>query len=114
MFTKVEAKSASKDRTCFSGSNSLIRQVHSPHPRGECLPQHALSLGWVPIQSPALIGLNLPLMAIAGIVERGKKLTCTQDIYKAKLERLHSARLIRRDQKATLYTCRVSNDIKDS
>jgi hypothetical protein len=61
-----------------------------------------LSLGWVAVRSPALTGLNLPLMAIIGISRRGKKLTCTPKGYKAKLEQLHSARLTRRDQAVTL------------
>jgi hypothetical protein len=74
----------------FSRSDSLIGQVHSPRPRGECLPLEALSLGWVPVRSPALIGLNLPLIAIVGITGRGKKFTSTDDRYKVKLERLRS------------------------
>jgi hypothetical protein len=37
----------------FSGSNYSQRQGHSPHLRGEYLPQQALILGWVPVQSLA-------------------------------------------------------------
>jgi hypothetical protein len=61
-------------------------QVHSPHPREKCLPQHALSLGCVLVWSPALIGPNDPLIAITDIARCGKKITCTHKEYKAKLE----------------------------
>jgi hypothetical protein len=53
-----------------------------------------LILGWVLVRNPALIDLNFALATLIGIVERGKKLTCTQEGYKAKLTH--------RDQKATL------------
>jgi hypothetical protein len=59
----------------------------------------SLSLGWVPIQKLTLINLSFPLTTLVDITEREKKLTCTQKGYRAKLERLCSVRLTRRDQK---------------
>jgi hypothetical protein len=56
------------------------------------------------VGNPALHGLDLPLTALVGIAGRRRKiLTCTQinKTTRAKLERLRSARLIRRDPKAT-------------
>jgi hypothetical protein len=48
----------------------------------------ALSLR-VPVRSPTLIGLDLPLTAFVCIVEKRKQiLTCTQEIERVKLERL--------------------------
>jgi hypothetical protein len=35
------------------------------------------SLRWVPVQDPALIGLNLLLAALVGITRKGKFLTWT-------------------------------------
>jgi hypothetical protein len=58
----------------------------------------------VPVGNPGLLDLDLPLTALVGVVGRMRKiLTCTQinKITRAKLERLRSARLIRRDPKAT-------------
>jgi hypothetical protein len=61
----------------------------------------ALSLR-IPVWRPTLIGLNLPLASLVGIAGKRKKLlTCTQETTIAKLERLHSARLIHHDQKTT-------------
>jgi hypothetical protein len=54
--------------------------------------------------NPALIGLDLPLIALIGITGRRRKtiLTCTQDkTTRAKIKRLRSTRLIRHDTKAT-------------
>jgi hypothetical protein len=49
----------------------------------------------VPVQSPTLIGLDLPLTALIGIAEKRKQiLTCTQATTRKKLERLCLARLI--------------------
>jgi hypothetical protein len=46
--------------------------------------------------------LDLPLASLVGIAgKRRKLLTCTQETTRAKLERLRSARLIRRDPEAT-------------
>jgi hypothetical protein len=75
---------------------------HSPRPRGEYLPQQPLRLRCVPVWSLAFGSLDFPLIAIVGITEKGKKITCTQDRYKIKLERLRLARLTRRDQVVTL------------
>jgi hypothetical protein len=78
------------------------RQVHSLRPSGEYLLRQPLHLRWVPVQSPAFGSLELPLIAIISIAGRGKKMTCTQDRYKAKLERLCLARLTYCDQAITL------------
>jgi hypothetical protein len=58
----------------------------------------------VPVGNSALLGLDLPLTALVSVARRRRKiLTCTQinKTTRAKLERLHLARLIRRDPKAT-------------
>jgi hypothetical protein len=34
----------------------------------------------VPVQNPALVGLNFPLATLVGIAERRKILTCTKKI----------------------------------
>jgi hypothetical protein len=61
----------------------------------------ALSLR-IPIRCPTLIALNLPLATSVGIVGKRKKLlTCTQEITRAKLQRLRSVILIHVDQKTT-------------
>jgi hypothetical protein len=61
----------------------------------------ALSLR-IPVRCPTLIGLDLPLASLVGITWKRKKLlTCTQETTWAKLEWLHSARLIHGDQKTT-------------
>jgi hypothetical protein len=53
----------------------------------------------IPVWSPTLVGLDFPLTTLVGIVGRRKQfLTYTQKIARAKLERLHSARLIQGDQ----------------
>jgi hypothetical protein len=49
-----------------------------------------------------LYAYDLPLIVVINIIERERKITCTQEIYKAKLERLNSTRLTRRDQVVTL------------
>jgi hypothetical protein len=62
---------------------------------------NALSLR-IPVQCPTLIGLDLPLATFIGIAGKRKQLlTCTQEIIRAKLERLCLARLINRHQKIT-------------
>jgi hypothetical protein len=56
----------------------------------------------IPIQSPTLIGLDLPLTTLVGITGKRKQLlTCTQETTRAKLEQLHSAKLIQDAQKTT-------------
>jgi tRNA A37 threonylcarbamoyladenosine dehydratase len=56
----------------------------------------------VPVRSLTLIDLDLPLTALVGITKKRKQiLTCTQEITRAKLERVRSARLIHGDQQIT-------------
>jgi hypothetical protein len=60
---------------------------------------NALSLR-IPVQSPTLIGLDIPLTTLIGITGKRKQfLTCTEETTTAKLERLRSARLIHGDPK---------------
>jgi hypothetical protein len=57
-----------------------------------------------PSRESTLLGLDLPLTALVGVAGRRKKIliyTQINKITRAKLERLRSARLIRRDPKAT-------------
>jgi hypothetical protein len=59
----------------------------------------ALSLR-IPVRSPTIIGLNLPLTTHVGIVEKKEQfLTCTQETTRVKLETLRLARLIHDDPK---------------
>jgi hypothetical protein len=61
----------------------------------------ALSLR-ILVWSPTLLGLNFPLTTLIGIIGKRKQLlTCTHETIRAKLERLHSARLIHGDQGIT-------------
>jgi hypothetical protein len=61
----------------------------------------ALSLR-ILVRCPTLIGLDLPLTTLVGIVRKRKKLiTCTQETTRAKLKQLRSARLFHGDQKTT-------------
>jgi hypothetical protein len=74
----------------------------------------ALSLR-IPVRSPTLNGLDFPLTTLIGITGKRKQLlTCTQKASRAKLERLHSTRLIQGDQKITSRHVEVSTRIKDS
>jgi hypothetical protein len=67
------------------------------------------------VQSPTLIGLDFPLTNLVGITGKRKQfLTCTQKTTRAKLERLHSARLIQCDQKITSRHAEVLTRLKDS
>jgi hypothetical protein len=53
---------------------------------------------WILVWHPTLIGLDLPLAFLVGIIKKRKKLlTRTQETTRAKLEQLRSARLIHRD-----------------
>jgi hypothetical protein len=62
----------------------------------------ALSLR-ILVWSPTLIGLKFPLTTVVGITSKRKQfLTCTQKTTRAKLERLHSARHIKGDQRSPL------------
>jgi hypothetical protein len=51
---------------------------------------------WVPVENPALIGLDLPITAVVGVGGRRRNI-----LTRAKLERLLTTRLIRLDLKAT-------------
>jgi hypothetical protein len=56
----------------------------------------------IPVRIPTLIGLDFPLTTLVGITGKRKQfLTCTQKTSRANLERLHTARLIKGDQKIT-------------
>jgi hypothetical protein len=69
----------------------------------------------IPVRSPTLIGLDFPLTTLVGIASKRKDfLTCTQKIARAKLERLHSARLIQGDQEIISRHAEVSTRLKDS
>jgi hypothetical protein len=69
----------------------------------------ALSLR-IPVWNPTLIDLDFPLTTLIGIVDKRKQfLTCTQKIARAKLEQLHSARLIQGDQKITTRHVKALN-----
>jgi hypothetical protein len=68
----------------------------------------------VPVRCPTLISLDLPLTALIGITRKRKQiLTCTQEIARAKLEWLHSARLIHGDQTITTRHARALNKTKE-
>jgi hypothetical protein len=74
----------------------------------------ALSLR-IPVQNPTLIGLDFPLTTLVGIANKRKQfLTYTEKTARAKLERLHSARLIQCDQKITSRYAEVSIRLKES
>jgi hypothetical protein len=74
----------------------------------------ALSLR-VPVQSPTPIGLDFQLTTLIGITGKRKQfLTYTQKTARAKLERLHSERLIQGDQKITSKHAKVSTRLKNS
>jgi hypothetical protein len=74
----------------------------------------ALSLR-IPVRSPTLIGLDFPLTTLVSIAGKRKQfLTCTQKAARAKLEQLHSTRLIQGDQKITSRHADVSTRLKDS
>jgi hypothetical protein len=57
-----------------------------------------------------LIGLDFPLTTLISITEKRKQfLTCTQKTARAKLEQLHSVRLIQGDQKMTTRYAKALN-----
>jgi hypothetical protein len=103
MFTKGQAKSASKDGTCLSRSDSYITveatlnfeaihltlEVNTFRDRSK--PGMGPSMESSPHRSEPPTDSH-----------RWKGETYTQDIYKAKLEQLRSTRLTRRDQAVTL------------
>jgi hypothetical protein len=53
---------------------SHVKYIHLAL-EGDAILGHS-SLIWVPVQDPTLIGLNLPLAALVGIIRKGKILTC--------------------------------------
>jgi hypothetical protein len=74
----------------------------------------ALSLR-IPVRSPTLTGLDIPLTTLVGIAGKRKQfLTYTQKIAGAKLEQLRSAWLIQGDQKTTSRHVEVLTRFKDS
>jgi hypothetical protein len=73
-----------------------------------------LHLRHVPVRSPALRSLDLPLITVIGIVGRERGITCIQEINKPKLERLRLERLIRHDQAVDFYTYKGSKRKTDS
>jgi hypothetical protein len=69
----------------------------------------------VPVWSPTFLGLDLPLTTLIDIAGKRKQLlTCTQKTSRAKLERLHSARLIQGDQKNTARHAKALNKTNNS
>jgi hypothetical protein len=73
-----------------------------------------LHLRHVPVRSPALRSLDLPLITVIGIIRRERGITCIQEINKSKLERLRLERLIRHDQDVDFYTYKGSKRKTDS
>jgi hypothetical protein len=69
-------KDASNDHQSFYGSVRLSRQTHILRPRRDWTSSYDLHLP-VPVGNPALIGLDLPLPVLVGVVRR-KILACTQ------------------------------------
>jgi hypothetical protein len=69
----------------------------------------------IPIRSPSLIGLDFPLTTLRGITGKRKQfLNYTQKTTRAKLEQLHSARLMQGDQKITSRHAKVLTRLNDS
>jgi CMP-2-keto-3-deoxyoctulosonic acid synthetase len=69
----------------------------------------------IPVWSPTLTGLDLPLTSHIGIIAKRKQfLTCTQETTRAKLERLRSARHIRDDQKITTRHAKALTGLMNS
>jgi hypothetical protein len=69
----------------------------------------------ISVGSPTLIYLEFPLTSLISIVGKRKQfLACTQKITIAKLERLHSARLIQGDQKITTRHAKALNKTNNS
>jgi hypothetical protein len=67
------------------------------------------------VRSAILIDLDFPLTTLIGIADKRKQfLTRTKKTERAKLERLHSARLIQGDQKITSRHVEVLTRLKDS
>jgi hypothetical protein len=67
----------------------------------------------IPVWCPTVIGLDLALASFIDITGKRKKLlTCTQETTRAKLERLHSARLIYGGQKTVSRHAMVLGKVK--
>jgi hypothetical protein len=107
MFTYELYKRGLKLKLCFKRYNIVCGSDFS-HGQGipfalKGMPSIGiLSLG-IPVRRPTLVGLDFPLTTLIGIASKRKQfLTCTQKIARAKIERLHSARLIQGDQEDNL------------
>jgi hypothetical protein len=68
----------------------------------------------VPAQNLALRSMVFPLTAVISIAGRDRRRTCTSKSYKAKLERLCSARLIHQDQTVRLLYMQMASSDKNS
>jgi hypothetical protein len=69
----------------------------------------------VPVRSPTLLGLDLPLMTLIRIAGKRKQLlTYTQETTRAKLEWLRLARLIHGDEKITTRHAMTLNKTNNS
>jgi hypothetical protein len=103
MLQKIEQNL--RKRNILMEAYNSTSQEYSPRPRGESLLRHSTPMTGSSIDSSTQ-SLNFPLMATSGIAERERerereKPAHNKDTKNAKLERLRSARLIRRDPKAT-------------
>jgi hypothetical protein len=81
MFIEFEAKRAlQKIEQSFCENDNLSRQAHTLRPRREWASSDDLRL-WILVGNPAIIGLDLPLVAIIGVAERRRRkiLTCKQN-----------------------------------
>jgi hypothetical protein len=68
----------------------------------------------IPVWSPTLNGLDLPLTTLIAIARKRKQiLTCTQKATRVKFERLCSARLIYGDQQITTRHVKALIKIKE-
>jgi hypothetical protein len=117
-FTKHEAqKMLQKIIRVFFESVHLSRHAHTLRPRRKWASSDDLHL-WVPVGNPALIGLDLLLTALIGIIRRRKILTCTQINKNNKSKNLSDyaqQNLSCRDLKATISRhVKASSEITDS
>jgi hypothetical protein len=67
-----------------------------------------------PVQNPALKSLDFPLTAVNGLAGKEKRRNMHTKSYKAKLERLRSARLTRRDQAVKLLDMQMIQVVNDT
>jgi hypothetical protein len=99
----MKSKRCFKDNQSFCGNVRLSRHTYALHPRRVWASSDDLHLR-VSVGNSALIGLNLPLTALVGIVGRRKIITFIQINKNSKSKSLSGytqQRLIRRDPKAT-------------